>query len=59
MKTYTILIDGEESRTVFESTAEEAIEAYKNDCIEEYRDVWGEDPEADAFDWCTIEAVEQ
>ena len=59
MTTYRIYIDGQATDHTYEAeTKEEAIEAYKHWCIEDYRDNFGEDPDQDELDCWTIEAFE-
>lgn len=60
MTTYRIYIDWQATDYTYEAeTREEAIEAYKQYCIEDYRDNFGGDPDPDCWNCCNIEAFEE
>lgn len=51
IKVFQIAVDGVETDRFYEAhTAEEAIEYYKKDCIEEYESDFGGEPDMSCFD---------
>lgn len=57
MTTYRIYIDGHATDHTYEAeTEDEAIEAYKHWCIEDYRDIYDKDPDQDRVNCWIYEA---
>lgn len=60
MKTYRIYVYGEETRFYCDAEDEkDAIENYKDDCIAEYLDKFGKEPDLDDFESAEIVAIEE
>ena len=55
-KIFQICVDGVETESFYAAhTAEEAIEDYKKDCVEEYERDFGGEPDMTVFDY--VEAI--
>ena len=55
-KVFQICVDGVETESFYAAhTAEEALEDYKKDCVEEYERDFGGEPDMTVFDY--VEAI--
>lgn len=59
MKWFDIYADGEFCKKVWAVDAEDATDQYLKECVEKYRDDWGEDPDFEELENTDIYAVEE